>query len=74
MKVKVKSCTHRLVDQSVTGVGAVEGLIGATAAAAVQGDAAGAAERADGLGVFFGDLHAHLSGLTRGPLDLLQDD
>lgn len=66
--------THRLVDERVTGVGAVKGFVGAASAAAMQRHAAGEVELAGGFRVLFGHLHAHLPGLAGGALDLLQDD
>lgn len=67
-------CSYCLVDECVAGVGAVKGFVVAAAATAMQRHAARNVELAGGFWVFFGHLNAHLSGLARGPLDLLQDD
>lgn len=70
----VAKATYRLVDKRVARVAAVKGVGVAAAAAAVQRHAAGHVDLAGGLWVLLGHLHAHLSGLARGPLHLLQDD
>lgn len=70
----VAKATYRLVDKRVACVAAVKGVGVAAAAAAVQRHAAGYVDLAGGLRVLLGHLHAHLSGLARGPLHLLQDD
>lgn len=63
--------SYRLVDEGIAGVAAVIGLIVAAAPTAMQRHAAGHIELVGGLWVLLGHLHTHLSGLARGPLDLL---
>lgn len=72
--VPVAKASYRLVDKRVARVAAVKGVCVAAAAAAVQRHAAGHIDWAGGFWVLLGHLHTHLSGLARGPLDLLQDD
>lgn len=55
---------QRLVDERVTRVGAVKGLVGAAPAAPMQRRAAREVELTGGFWVLFGHLDTHLSGLA----------
>lgn len=55
---------QRLVDERVTCVRAVEGLVCAASATSMQRHTAREVELTGGFWVFFGDLNTHLSGLA----------
>lgn len=63
--------SYCLVDKGEAGVATIKGLVVAAAATAMQCHAAGHVELVGGFWILFGHLHTHLSGLARGPLDLL---
>lgn len=69
--VVVAKASYCLVDEGVAGVAAIKRLIVAAAATAMQRHAAGHVELVGGFWILLGHLHTHLSGLARGPLDLL---
>lgn len=65
---------YRLVHKRVTCICAVKSFVVAASTATMQRHTMREVELTGGFWVFFSDFNAHLSGLARGSLDLLQDD